>query len=51
MQYFLVVKECILVLMEIITIDIEKDDAADLDTETLVETVVDIFLNGLHTEC
>ena len=31
MQYFLVVKECIFVLMEIITIDIEKDDAADLD--------------------
>ena len=27
MQYFLVVKECIFVLMEIITIDIEKDDA------------------------
>ena len=31
MQYFLVVKECIFVLMEIITIDIEKDDVADLD--------------------
>ena len=31
MQYFLVVKECIFVLMEIITIDIEKDDASDLD--------------------
>ena len=31
MQYFLVVKECIFVLMEIITIDIEKDDAAELD--------------------
>ena len=31
MQYFLVVKECIFVLMEIITIDIEKDDAGDLD--------------------
>ena len=31
MQYFLVVKECIFVLMEIITIDIEKDDAVDLD--------------------
>ena len=36
MQYFLVVKECIFVLMEIITIDIEKDDASDLDlTESL----------------
>ena len=36
MQYFLVVKECILVLMEIITIDIEKDAASDLDlTESL----------------
>ena len=31
MQYFLVVKECIFVLMEIITINIEKDDIADLD--------------------
>ena len=31
MQYFLVVKECIFVLMEIITIDIEKDDVANLD--------------------
>ncbi len=31
MQYFLVVKECIFVLMEIITINIEKDDVADLD--------------------
>ena len=31
MQYFLVVKECIFVLMEIITIDIENDDVADLD--------------------
>ena len=31
MQYFLVVKECIFVLMEIITIDVEKDDIADLD--------------------
>ena len=30
---------------------LQFDDAADLDTETLVETVVDIFLNGLHTEC
>ena len=36
MQYFLVVKECIFVLMEIITIDIEKDAASDLDlTESL----------------
>ena len=31
MQYFLVVKECIFVLMEIKTINIEKDDVADLD--------------------
>ena len=31
MQYFLVVKECIFVLMKIITIDIEKDDVANLD--------------------
>ena len=31
MQYFLVVKECIFVLMEIITIDIEKNDLANLD--------------------
>ena len=31
MQYFLVVKECIIVLKEIITIDIEKDDVANLD--------------------
>ena len=31
MQYFLVVKECIFVLMEILTINIEKDDVADLD--------------------
>ena len=31
MQYFLVVKECIFVLMEIITINIEKDDVANLD--------------------
>ena len=31
MQYFLVVKECIFVLMEIITINIEKDNLADLD--------------------
>ncbi len=31
MQYFLVVKECIFVLMEIKTIDIEKNDLANLD--------------------
>ena len=31
MQYFLVVKECIFVLMKIITIDIEKDDVGNLD--------------------
>ena len=31
MQYFLVVKECIFVLMEIITINIEKNNLADLD--------------------
>ena len=31
MQYFLVVKECIFVLMKIITIDVEKDDVANLD--------------------
>ena len=31
MQYFLVVKECIFVLMEIITINIEKDNLADLN--------------------
>ena len=31
MQYFLVAKECIFVLMKIITIDIEKDDVANLD--------------------
>jgi hypothetical protein len=32
MQYFLVVKECIFVLMEIMKINVEKDDFINLDT-------------------
>ena len=32
MQYFLVVKECIFVLMEILKINVEKDDFINLDT-------------------
>mgnify|MGYP005737442357 CR=1 FL=1 len=47
MQYFLVVKECIFVLMEIITINIEKDNVADLD---LGESLYLKLINSENTE-
>ncbi len=47
MQYFLVVKECIFVLMEIITINIEKDNLADLD---LKESLYLKLINSENTK-
>ena len=47
MQYFLVVKECIFVLMEIITINIEKDNVADLN---LGESIYLKLINSENTE-
>ena len=47
MQYFLVVKECIFVLMEIITINIEKDNVADLN---LGESLYLKLINSENTE-
>ena len=47
MQYFLVVKECIFVLMEITTINIEKDNLADLD---LKESLYLKLINSENTK-
>ena len=47
MQYFLVAKECIFVLMEIITINIEKDNLADLN---LKESLYLKLINSDNTE-
>ena len=47
MQYFLVAKECIFVLMEIITINIEKDNLADLD---LKESLYLKLINSENTK-
>ena len=47
MQYFLVAKECIFVLMEIITINIEKDNLADLN---LKESLYLKLINSENTK-